>query len=469
LAQALQPFIHRLSEPHVADTTTAPTGRILAIDDDVRLLENFGLCLEGAGYRVSAVPTLQEGFKLAAAQPFHVCLLDRNIGYESGMDALPRLRELAPQMRIIMVTAHSRVDDAVKALSEGASDYLVKPCSPEQLRIAVARQMDTLRLLDKLERLERETAPEHTVKLASRNPAMLKLLEMARQVARTDANLLLLGESGTGKGVLATAIHDWSLRSAAPFATVNCPSLSAELLESELFGHAKGSFTGATQSTQGRVSNADGGTLFLDEVGDFPLALQPKLLRFIQDKEYERVGDPGTRRADVRIVSATNRDLEAMVADGSFRLDLLYRLNVIALTLPALRERPEDIEDLAAGFVKRFATSYHLPATTLSPQALARMQAYAWPGNVRELQNVIERAVILCPEEAIGASHLSLGTGTAPEASPPVAVGAPVTLEILERRHIEAVMASSDTLEAAARTLGIDGSTLYRKRKSYGL
>jgi len=453
----------------VANTTPAPTGRILAIDDDVRLLENFGLCLEGAGYRVSAVPTLQEGFRLAAAQPFHVCLLDRNIGYESGMDALPRLRELAPQMRIIMVTAHSRVDDAVKALSEGASDYLVKPCSPEQLRIAVARQMDTLRLLDKLERLERETAPEHSVQLASKSPAMVKVLEMAQQVARTDANLLLLGESGTGKGVLANAIHGWSQRAAAPFATVNCPSLSAELLESELFGHAKGSFTGATQSTQGRVSNADGGTLFLDEVGDYPLALQPKLLRFIQDKEYERVGDPGTRRADVRIVSATNRDLEAMVAEGSFRLDLLYRLNVITLTLPALRERPEDLEDLATGFVKRFASSYHLPATRLSSQALARMQAYAWPGNVRELQNVIERAVILCPDEVIGASHLSLGTGMAAEASPPVAVGAPVSLELLERRHIEAVMANSETLEAAARTLGIDGSTLYRKRKSYGL
>ena len=453
----------------MANTTTAPTGRILAIDDDVRLLENFGLCLEGAGHRVSAVPTLQEGFRLAAAQPFHVCLLDRNIGYESGMDALPRLRELAPQMRIIMVTAHSRVDDAVKALSEGASDYLVKPCSPEQLRIAVARQMDTLRLLDKLERLERETAPEHTAQLASKNLAMVKVLEMAQQVARTDAHLLLLGESGTGKGVLANAIHEWSQRASAPFATVNCPSLSAELLESELFGHAKGSFTGATQSTQGRVSKADGGTLFLDEVGDFPLALQPKLLRFIQDKEYERVGDPGTRRADVRIVSATNRDLEAMVAEGSFRLDLLYRLNVITLTLPPLRERPEDLEDLAAGFAKRFARTYHLPAARLSAQALARMHAYAWPGNVRELQNVIERAVILCPDEVIGASHLSLGTAMVADASPPVAVGAPVPLELLERRHIEAVMANSETLEAAARTLGIDGSTLYRKRKSYGL
>ncbi len=455
----------------MAEATASPSGRILAIDDDVRLLESFGLCLEGAGYRVSAATALQEGLKLAAAQPFHVCLLDRNIGHESGMDALPRLRELAPQMRIIMVTAHSRVDDAVRALSEGASDYLVKPCSPEQLRIAVARQMDTMRLLDRLDRLERETATVNSSRLASRNPAMSQLLATAAQVARTDANLLLLGESGTGKGVLADAIHQWSRRSQAPFATINCPSLSAELLESELFGHAKGSFTGATQSTQGRVSNADGGTLFLDEVGDFPLALQPKLLRFIQDKQYERIGDPSTRRADVRIVSATNRDLESMVADGDFRLDLLYRLNVISLTLPALRDRPEDLEDLALGFIARYARSYNLPAQRLSPEAMARMRAYRWPGNVRELQNVMERAVILCPDEVITPGQLALGAPNAAssESVPAAVAGAPMTIDLLERRHIEAVIAASETLDAAAKTLGIDGSTLYRKRKAYGI
>ena len=471
MARALQPCLHSPLEPPLAESTPSPTGRILAIDDDVRLLESFGMCLEGAGYRVSSATALQDGLKLAAAQPFHVCLLDRNIGHESGMDALPRLRELAPQMRIIMVTAHSRVDDAVKALSEGASDYLVKPCSPEQLRIAVARQMDTMRLLDKLDRLEREVEPRQAVEPTSKSPAMSKVLEMARQVARTDANLLLLGESGTGKGLLAGAIHQWSRRAEAPFATINCPSLSAELLESELFGHAKGSFTGATQSTQGRVSNADGGTLFLDEVGDFPLALQPKLLRFIQDKEYERIGDPGTRRADVRIVSATNRDLEAMVADGGFRLDLLYRLNVISLTLPPLRERLEDLEDLAMGFIARYARSYHLPATRLSREALARMRAYAWPGNVRELQNVMERAVILCADEEITSAQLALGAagGAAAEAAPAAVAGAPITIDLLERRHIEAVIANSETLDAAAKTLGIDGSTLYRKRKSYGI
>ena len=455
----------------MSDTPTAPRGRILAIDDDRNLLESFSLCLEGSGYRVHAVTSLQEGMKLAAAQPFHLCLLDRSIGADSGLDALPRLRELAPQMRVIMVTGHSRVDDAVKAIAEGASDYLVKPCSPEQLRIAVARQMDTMRMIDRLERLERDVPGDQT-ELSSRNPAMQRLLSLARQVARTDANVLLLGESGTGKGVLANALHAWSARAQAPMATINCPSLSAELLESELFGHAKGSFTGATQSTQGRVSNADGGTLFLDEIGDFPLPLQPKLLRFIQDKEYERIGDPSTRRADVRIVSATNRDLDAMVRDNSFRLDLLYRLNVISLVVPPLRERLEDLEDLALTFVRRYARNYHLPATGLSPAALARMRDYPWPGNVRELQNVIERAVILCPDAQIPASLLSLQTGTgggAAASTTALQIGADITLEALERRHVEAVLARASTLDEAARSLGIDSSTLYRRRKAYGL
>ncbi|KFN48088.1 sigma-54-dependent transcriptional regulator [Arenimonas metalli] len=450
------------------DTPAAPKGRILAIDDDPTLLENFRLCLEGAGYRVSTSTRLQEGLALAATQPFHVCLLDRNLGADSGMDALPRLRELAPRMRVIMVTAHSQVDDAMRAISDGAADYLVKPCSPAQLRVAVARQLDTLDLLNRIDRLQQGPATPGNA-LSSKSPAMAQVLAMARQVARTDANVLLLGESGTGKGVLANAIHDWSDRASAAMSTVNCPSLSAELLESELFGHAKGSFTGATQSTQGRVSLADGGTLFLDEVGDFPLALQPKLLRFVQDKQYERIGDPTTRHADVRLVSATNRDLDAMVRDNTFRLDLLYRLNVISLVLPPLRDRREDLPELAQGFLRRYAGAYHLPAARISPAAMAAMQAYAWPGNVRELQNVIERAVILCNGEEIGPQHLSLGHGPADASPQAPAVGAPVTLEALERSHIEAVIAASETLDAAARTLGIDGSTLYRKRKAYGL
>jgi NtrC-family two-component system response regulator AlgB len=444
----------------------ASRGRILAIDDDRRLLENFSLCLEADGHRVTTADNLAEGLKLAATQPFHVLLLDRSIGQDSGLDAIPRFRELAPQMRIVVVTAHTAVQEAVRAISEGASDYLVKPASPDQLRIAIARQLDTRRMLDRIEGLERDSRPAQ-VDLASKNPAMQQALRVAMQVAQTEANVLLLGETGTGKGVLAAAIHAASPRSAAAFATVNCPSLSAELMESELFGHAKGSFTGAHQSTVGRVSYAEGGTVFLDEIGDFPLSLQPKLLRFIQDKLYERVGDPNTRKADVRIVAATNHDLDGMVEEGTFRRDLLYRLNVITVTLPPLRQRPEDIEDLALGFVRQYAGSYRLPPRGLSAPALALMREYRWPGNIREMQNVIERAVILCPNTKIGPEYLAISRSE--PATPAAVPGAPFSLEELERMHIEGVVARSETLEAAARTLGIDSSTLYRKRKAYGL
>lgn len=450
----------------VTKNETPVAGRILAIDDDRQLLENFSMCLSNEGYRVTTAETVEEGIRLAATLPFQVCLLDRNIGYDSGLDALPKLRELAPLMRVIMVTGHAGVNEAIDAIAQGASDYLVKPCSPEQLRIAVARQVDTRRMIDRLDTLERESNSE-APQLNSKNEAMRAAVSLALQVARTDANVLLLGESGTGKGVIARAIHDASNRAAGALVTVNCPSLTAELLESEMFGHIKGSFTGASQTNVGRVSHADGGTIFLDEVGDFPLSLQPKLLRFIQDKEYERVGDPVTRKADARIVAATNRDLDAMVKDGQFRLDLLYRLNVIAITLPALRERIEDLEDLASGFIRRFAASYGMPARRLSPVALAQMQMYAWPGNVRELQNMMERAVILCRSEEIGIELLAIGhsDNRKQEATP----GAAISLEALERMHIERVLATSENLDAAAKTLGIDASTLYRKRKAYKL
>ena len=444
---------------------TALAGRVLAIDDDRELLRNFSICLEQDGHRVSCAHTLAEGLRLAATQPFHVCLLDRSIGPDSGVEALPRFRQLAPQMRIVVVTAHGGVGEAVRAMSEGACDYLVKPCSPEQLRIAVARQVDTRRLLDRLEQLERD-ATARSFRVSSRNAAMNEALRVANQVASTDANVLLLGETGTGKGVLAAAIHAASPRAQAPMATINCPSLNDEMMEAELFGDARGG-DGAMHGPVGRVAYAEGGTVFLDEIGDFPLSLQPRLLRFIQDRLYERAGDPTTRKADARIIASTNHDLDAMVAAGSFRQDLLYRLNVITISLPPLRERPEDIADLAQGFVERYAASYRLPARGLSAPALALLRQYRWPGNVRELQNLMERAVILCPNAQIGPEFIAIAR---PPGESPVAVpGAPLSLEELERLHIQSILASCDTLEAAARTLGIDSSTLYRKRKTYEL
>jgi two-component system, NtrC family, response regulator AlgB len=441
-------------------------GRVLIIDDEEPILATFRLCLEDAGYSVDTAAAAADGLRLAARQPFDVCLLDLSIGDDSGLEVMPRLKQLAPWLRVVVVSAHSAVDAAMDALRAGADDYLVKPCLPEQLRIAVMRQVEARKLTARVEQLEREV-PKATPDLESMSPLMAHVIETARHVAATDANILLLGESGTGKGELAKAIHRWSNRSDGEFVTINCPSLSAELLESELFGHNKGSFTGATQSTVGRVTQADGGTLFLDEIGDFPLVLQPKLLRFIQDKEYERIGDPVTRRADVRIVAATNRDLENMVKAGAFRQDLLYRLNVITIELPPLRERPEDVPHLAAHFLARFAANYNRPARGFAPEALALIGNYTWPGNVRELQNVIERATILSPGDQIEPRHLAIGGSGNVEARQ--RVGTAISLDELEKLHIQQVLATSETLDQAAKTLGIDASTLYRKRKTYSI
>jgi len=470
LATRAPPEAVTLSE--LAPATPRPRGRVLLVDDDATIAAGFRIALEIEGYFVEWADNARDGAAMAARQRYDVCLLDIKIGIDSGLELLPRLVQLVPGMRVIMVTGESQTDTALAAFDAGASDYLVKPCTPEQLMVAVARQLHTRRLEARVETLEREVAVQRADAgdLRSQAPAMQAAIEIARQVATTDANVLLLGDSGTGKGVLARAIHGWSSRRDAEFVNVNCPSLSTELLESELFGHQKGAFTGATQSSVGRVALADGGTLFLDEIGDFSLHLQPKLLRFIQDKEYERLGDPVTRRADVRLIAATNRDVQAMVREGTFRQDLYYRLNVIAITLPPLRERGEDISDIAQRLLQRFAANHRRPARRFSEAAMHMVCAYPWPGNVRELQNVVERAAILCPGELVEPSHLAIGSIAASgEPGAVQSTGSDLSLEQLEHIHIRQVLARTDSLDSAARILGIDASTLYRKRKASGL
>ena len=447
------------------DATPEQQGRILLVDDESAFLRSFRYCLEDEGYSVATASSAQQAENLLQRQVFDLCFLDLRLGDDNGLDVLAQMRVQAPWMRVVIVTAHSAVDTAVDAMQAGAADYLVKPCSPDQLRLAAAKQLEVRQLTARIEALEGEMRKQGDV-LESHSPAMAAVLETARQVAATDANILILGESGSGKGELARAIHNWSKRAKKSCLTINCPSLTAELMESELFGHSRGAFTGATENTLGRISQADGGTLFLDEIGDFPLTLQPKLLRFIQDKEYERVGDPVTRNADVRILAATNRDLAGMVAQGAFREDLLYRLNVIVLNLPPLRERAEDIIGLAERFLARFVKDYGRPARGFTDEARALLRRYNWPGNVRELRNVIERASIICNLDLIGVEQLAIGEQTANSAP---RIGEAMSLEELEKAHIAAVMASSATLDQAAKTLGIDASTLYRKRKQYSL
>ena len=441
--------------------------RVLLVDDEKNIRTTLGLCLESLGCRVSAAATAESALASLQREPCELCFLDLRLAAGSGLDLLPQLLQLQPGLSVVVVTAYATVDTAVEAMKRGARDYLPKPFTPAQIAHVVGKERERRSLLSRVRVLEgrlAELPPE--VDLESGSPRLLAALDLATRAAASDVAVLLRGESGTGKGVLARFVHARSARSAGPFVVVNCPTLSGELLASELFGHVRGAFTGAVRDQPGRVEAAEGGTLFLDEVGELPPPLQAKLLRFLQDREYERVGEARTRTADVRLIAATNRDLEADVKAGRFREDLYYRLDVVQIALPPLRERPDDVLPLARHFARFFAAQSHRPVPALSPAAEERLRAYAWPGNVRELRNAVERAVMLWPaavlEPEAFPERIAGAAGRAPQ------VGEDCTLEELERRHVLQVLARAPTLEEAARVLGVDASTLWRKRKKYG-
>ncbi|MFZ1984330.1 MAG: sigma-54 dependent transcriptional regulator, partial [Desulfatitalea sp.] len=425
------------------------------------------VCLESRGHRTTAVSNGKDAQVESDRQVFDLAFVDLRLGTESGLDLIPALLGASPWIKIVVITAYASVETAVEAMRRGAADYIPKPFTPDQVqlvteRVAAVRGMEQ-RIATLKEDLER-AHPEVT--FTSHYPAAQRALALARQVAAAEAVVLLRGPSGTGKTVLARAIHGWSHRAGKPFGTVSCPTLSPELLESELFGHAKGAFTGALRDTPGRVAACEGGPLFLDEIGDLPLALQPKLLRFLQEREYERVGDHRTRKADVRIIAATNTDLDMAVREGRFREDLYYRLNVIQIDLPPLCDRPDDVEMLAGGMLAFFGAQNHKLFKGFSDEALDALRRYAWPGNIRELRNGVERAAILCTAEIVGKEHLP--ASIAPH-TPPVQLGDPVALKVIEENHIRRVIAATKTLQEAADLLGIDQATLWHKRKQYGL
>jgi NtrC-family two-component system response regulator AlgB len=409
-----------------------------------------------------------QALELLDQRPFDIALLDLRLGQQDGLDLLPELLQRSPRVCVVMMTAYATVETAVEAMRRGAADYLPKPFTPDQLRAVLYRLVKLRRLEARVDELEeRVQAVDPEVDLETQETLVQKELDVAFKAAATEAPILLRGESGTGKGVLARAIHAHSARTAGPFVTLSCPSLSATLLESELFGHVRGAFTGAIRDTIGKVGAADGGTLFLDEIGDLPTPLQPKLLRLLQDRQYERVGEVQTRTCNARILAATNRALEEEVSAGRFREDLFYRLNVIEVTLPPLRQRPRDVLPLAKHLLQFFARSAGKTLTTFSEEAMSALERYTWPGNLRELRNAVERGVILAEGPLVELTDLPLRVG-APTANG-VAVGERVTLDDLEAEHIRRILAATTTVEEAAEVLGIDPSTLYRKRKRYGL
>ncbi len=440
---------------------------VLIVDDEANIRKTLTVCLESRGHRVTAVSNGKDARVESDKQVFNLAFVDLRLGTESGLDLIPPILGTCPWIKIVVITAYASIDTAVEAMRRGATDYIPKPFTPEQVqlvteRVATVRGMEQriATLKEDMERLHPE------VSFTSQHPGMQRAVELARQVAASDAVVLLRGPSGTGKTVLARAIHGWSHRADKPFGTISCPTLSPELLESELFGHVKGAFTGALRDNPGRVAACEGGTLFLDEIGDLPLALQPKLLRFIQDREYERVGDQRTRRADIRIIAATNTDLDKAVQAGRFREDLYYRLNVIQIDLPPLMDRPDDVELLVRNMLEFFGAQNHKVLKGFSDTAMDALRQYAWPGNIRELRNAVERAAILCTSDVVQVEHLP--ASIAPH-TPPLQLGDHVSLKMIEEHHIRRVVASTKTLQEAANILGIDQATLWHKRKQYGI
>jgi NtrC-family two-component system response regulator AlgB len=444
----------------------------LVIDDDKTFRDAASYIIEHEGHFAQPAASGEAALANLKESDFDAALLDVNLGGESGLDLLPQILRSYPNLPVVIFTAQGTVNTAVEAMRRGALDFLEKPFTREQFHRVVARLQRFSQMSRNIERLEREVTesksqnPELLLDFAT--PRMKEIMDVLSKAARTPASILLLGESGTGKSALARVIHQQSHLADKPLVTVSCPSLSKELLESELFGHTKGAFTGAVKDRWGKVKAADGGTLFLDEIGDLPLEIQPKLLRLLQEQEYERLGENITRRADLRIIAATNRDLKKRMTEGAFREDLYFRLNVIAVEVPPLRSRPGDLARLAEHYLKHFARQCGRNAVEFSGEALGRINGYGWPGNLRELRNAIERAVILGRESRIGAEDLPLdGAGTAGighmEAAPQP--GELISLEKVEEYHIRKVLERMGCVAKAARVLGIDQATIYRKRK----
>jgi len=452
---------------------------ILIVDDEKSIRLATARALESDGHYVETAQDGTLAMRRIKQEHFSLVLLDLCLGDEDGMELLREIVALTPAPLVVMFTAHASIPTAVRATQLGAFDYLEKPFRREEMRAILTKAQKFLNTRGEANPLAETPAEtkQHArlasppLNFSSADARTRGELEILFRAAPTSASILLLGESGTGKSVIAREIHQRSHLREMPFLTVSCPSLSRELLESALFGHLKGSFTGAVKDTWGKIHAADGGTLFLDEIGELPMEIQPKLLRFLQEREYERLGENKVREANVRVVAASNRDLKASMEAGDFREDLYYRLNVISVTIPPLRQRPADLEHFAREFLAFFASQRGRNIEGFSDSGRSALLRHSWPGNLRELRNAIERATILAEGTSIEAEDL-------PEPIPTFAggdkpsdprIGGEHSLEEVEQAHLARVLNWAPSFHYAASVLGIDKATLYRKRKRFGI
>ncbi len=445
-----------------ATQKTVPV-RIFIVDDEPIVRESLGAWFRAEGYTVELASSAKQALERLAASDPDIFLLDIKMPGMDGIELQKKIHEAKPEATIIIMTAYASVDTALAAMKQGAYDYIIKPFDPNDLEHLVRNAIERRHLVTENRELKArldEMSPFSEI--IGESPAMRRVLEQVSIVARSDTNVLTRGESGTGKELVARALHAASERRFLPIVVVNCGALSEGVIESELFGHEKGSFTGALYRRKGKFEMADGGTLFLDEIGDISLKTQVDLLRVLEERKIVRVGGNVEIPVDFRLVAATNRTLEAMVAEGKFREDLYYRLNVFSIAIPPLRERREDIAPLANSFLARFARSLNRPVTRISPEAMALLTGHDWPGNVRELQNAIERAVLVCRgREATPGDFPFLSARSAPPGK---------SLADVERLHVKRVLDESGwNITRAARLLEIDRVTLYNKIKRYGL
>ncbi|MBI2217289.1 MAG: sigma-54-dependent Fis family transcriptional regulator [Candidatus Rokubacteria bacterium] len=442
--------------------------RVLVVDDEEIVRESLLGWLEKDGYTVETAPDGRTALARLEAEPWSIVLVDLKMPGMDGMQVLEESRKLRPESVVVIMTAYATVDTAVTAMKKGAYDYLVKPFDPEELSLLILKIVAQQALVQENLLLRKVLKREYRFHdFVSKSAGMQAVFVLARAAARTSSTILIQGESGTGKELLARAIHTESPRSHGPFVAVSCAALAESLLESELFGHERGAFTGAVARRKGKLETAHGGTLFLDEIGDVGAKLQLDLLRVLEERTFDRLGGTEPVQVDVRVIAATNRDLRKAVEEGRFREDLYYRLNVIPVTLPPLRERREDIPLLVDHLLEQLAVEMGKTVQGVSADAMAVLIASPWPGNVRELRNVLERAIVIAPGSILRPADLGLPL---PSAGDTGGGDEPVSLEDVERRHIAHVLRrTGGNVSQAARLLGIDRVTLYNKMRKYQL